>query len=39
MRRAFNIREGMAQVEFSVPGRLLGTPTMDRGPLAGVTID
>ena len=39
MRQAFNIREGAAQVEFGAPGRLLGTPAMDRGPLAGVTID
>lgn len=39
MRQAFNIREGMAQIEFSVPGRLLGTPPMERGPLTGVTID
>ncbi len=39
LRMAFNIREGMKNVEFKFPPRALGMPPLTGGPLAGVTID
>jgi aldehyde:ferredoxin oxidoreductase len=39
IRRAFNIREGINPLEFKVPGRMIGDPPMDQGPLAGITVD
>ncbi len=39
LRMAFNLREGMRNVEFQLPGRLVGKPPLEAGPLAGVTID
>jgi aldehyde:ferredoxin oxidoreductase len=39
VRQAFNIREGLNPLQFSVPGRALGKPPQKVGPLAGVTVD
>jgi aldehyde:ferredoxin oxidoreductase len=39
IRQAFNVREGLNQAKFTIPGRLLGKPPLEEGPLAGVTID
>ncbi len=39
IRMAFNIREGVRNVDFKVPDRILGRPPLEKGPLAGVTID
>jgi aldehyde:ferredoxin oxidoreductase len=39
LRQAFNVREGMNPLEYSISGRLVGRPPMKEGPLAGVTID
>ena len=39
LRMAFNIREGVRNVDFPVPGRLIGSPPLESGPLAGVTVD
>ena len=39
MRQAFNLREGLNLRQFKVPGRLLGKPPFERGPLAEVTIN
>ena len=39
LRMAFNIREGVRNVDFKVPGRMLGSPPLEAGPLAGVTVD
>jgi len=39
LRMAFNLREGVRNVEFKVPGRVIGSPPLASGPLAGVTVD
>jgi len=39
LRIAFNLREGMRNVDFKVPGRMIGKPPLEKGPLAGVTVD
>jgi aldehyde:ferredoxin oxidoreductase len=39
IRQAFNVREGLNQAHFEVPGRVLGHPPFDRGPHAGISID
>jgi aldehyde:ferredoxin oxidoreductase len=39
VRQAFNVREGLNLLNFSVPGRILGRPPHKVGPLAGVTVD
>lgn len=39
LRMAFNAREGLRSKDFEVPGRMIGRPPLDKGPLAGVTID
>jgi aldehyde:ferredoxin oxidoreductase len=39
MRQAFNIREGLNPLQFTVPDRVLGIPPQKEGPLAGITID
>lgn len=39
LRMAFNLREGMKNIDFHVPGRMLGNPPLEAGPLKGVTVD
>jgi aldehyde:ferredoxin oxidoreductase len=39
LRTAFNIREGVRNIELDMPGRAIGSPPLDRGPLEGVTVD
>ncbi len=39
LRMAFNVREGVRNIDFKVPGRMLGSPPLEGGPLAGVTVD
>ena len=39
LRQAFNIREGMAPAMFEMPGRLIGEPPQQEGPLQGKTVD
>jgi len=39
LRQAFNIREGLNPLEFKLPDRVIGKPPLERGPLAGVTVD
>lgn len=39
MRQAFNIREGLNQRQFEVPGRILGKPLYKEGPIANKTVD
>jgi aldehyde:ferredoxin oxidoreductase len=39
LRMAFNIREGLRNVDFKVPGRMIGSPPLESGPLQGVTVD
>lgn len=39
LRLAFNIREGLDNLSFKIPGRILGTPPLKVGPTKGVTVD
>jgi aldehyde:ferredoxin oxidoreductase len=39
IRQAFNIREGINPMNFKVPGRCLGRPPLEKGPLTGAKID
>jgi len=39
IRQAFNIREGFRPSDFKLPGRVIGRPPQDRGPLKGITVD
>jgi len=39
LRMAFNIREGVRNVDFRVPDRVRGNPPLQEGPTAGRTVD
>ena len=39
LRTAFNLREGVRNVDIKIPGRMIGSPPMEQGPVAGVTVD
>jgi aldehyde:ferredoxin oxidoreductase len=39
LRMAFNLREGVRNVDIRIPDRILGRPPLAKGPLAGVTVD
>ncbi len=39
VRTAFNHREGVRNVDFQLPDRVIGRPPLDAGPAAGRTID
>ena len=39
LRIAFNLREGVRNVDIPVHGRLIGSPPLEAGPVAGVTVD
>ncbi len=39
LRTAFNLREGIRNVELEVPRRVLGDPPLKHGPTAGRTVD
>jgi aldehyde:ferredoxin oxidoreductase len=39
LRMAFNLREGITLSHFKVPGRMIGDPPLQAGPLKGITID
>ena len=39
LRIAFNLREGVRNVDFKVPDRIIGRPPLEAGPLKGVTVD
>lgn len=39
LRQAFNLREGIRPDDVSLPGRALGQPPLEKGPLRGVTVD
>jgi aldehyde:ferredoxin oxidoreductase len=36
---AFNLREGITLSDFKIPGRMIGDPPLQAGPLKGITID
>lgn len=39
MRHAFNLREGQKPGDVVLPGRCVGEPPLEAGPLKGVTVD
>ena len=39
IRHLFNLREGLNPLLRRVPGRMVGQPPQEEGPLAGVTVD
>jgi len=39
IRQAFNLREGYTPKDFRLHGRVIGEPPLERGPLAGITLD
>ena len=39
LRIAFNLREGLRNIDFQIPGRVLGNPPLPSGPTANVTLD
>ncbi len=39
IRHVFNLREGINPLDLEVHGRIVGTPPLEEGPLAGVTAD
>ena len=39
LRISFNVREGLSNIDFKVPARVLGLPPLAKGPVKGVTID
>ena len=39
MRQAFNIREVMNTTRFKIPGRMIGNPPFEKGPLTDVSLD
>ena len=39
LRVAFNLREGIRNADFTIPGRLLGVPPLEAGPTKDVTVD
>ena len=39
LRAAFNLREGLNNRDFTIPGRIVGDPPLERGPTKGVSVD
>jgi len=39
LRTAFNLREGVRNVELKLPKRVLGIPPLEKGDTAGITVD
>lgn len=39
IRQAFNVREGINALAFSIPKRAYGMPPLEEGPTAGVTVE
>ena len=39
LRIAFNLREGLRNIDFELPERVLGNPPLQSGPTANVTVD
>lgn len=38
MRQAFNVREGINLSDYQIPERVIGNPSHEEGPLAGITV-
>ncbi len=39
LRMAFNAREGVRNIDFKMPGRMIGAPPLTEGPTAGRTVE
>ena len=39
LRMAFNQREGVRNIDFHTPQRTIGSPPLESGPVAGITVD
>ncbi len=39
LRIAFNLRDGVRNIDIPLPGRVIGSPPLEAGPLEGVTVD
>jgi aldehyde:ferredoxin oxidoreductase len=39
IRHAFNLREGLNPLQFTLPNRVIGIPPLKEGPVAGKTVD
>jgi aldehyde:ferredoxin oxidoreductase len=39
IRQAINVREGLTPKDFITPGRMVGNPPLEEGPVAHVTVD
>jgi aldehyde:ferredoxin oxidoreductase len=39
IRHAFNLREGYNPLKLKIPGRLIGRPPLERGPLKDISVD
>ncbi len=39
LRMAFNAREGVRNIDFKFPGRVIGRPPLQQGPTAGRTVE
>ena len=39
LRQVFNLREGINQLDYKIPGRMLGRPPLQDGKTKGITIN
>jgi len=39
LRQAFNLREGINQLDYKIPGRMLGRPPLPEGKTQGISLD
>jgi aldehyde:ferredoxin oxidoreductase len=39
LRQAFNLREGINQLDYKIPGRMLGRPPLPGGKTQGISLD
>jgi aldehyde:ferredoxin oxidoreductase len=39
VRQVINVREGLRPADFVMPGRTVGNPPLEEGPIANVTVD
>jgi len=39
IRQAINVREGLTPKDFKMPGRTIGDPPLEEGPIANITVD
>ena len=39
VRQSFNLGEGLCPQDFRLPGRVIGDPPLEEGPVAKITVD